>query len=105
MSSREEAGTSLLRSDLPIARLAERERVSRTPGVQATQHLFGGNSDRTFAVKLIKPSIEFFALRISERNCFRGRRQAVPELLKELKLLFSAKCGDVDHRMVLEIKK
>jgi len=73
--------------------------------MQAAQYLFGGNSDRTFAVKLIEPSIEFFALRLGERNGFRGRRQAVPELLEELKLLFPAKCGDVDHRMVLKTGK
>ncbi len=73
--------------------------------MQAIQYLFGGNSDRTFAVKFIKPLIEFFALHISERNRFWGRRQAVPELLKELKLLFSAKCGDINHRMVLETRK
>jgi hypothetical protein len=42
--------------------------------VQAIQHLVGGDSDRAFAVKLIKPSIEFFALCINERNCFRGQR-------------------------------
>ena len=52
---------------------AEREWVSRTPRVQATQHLVRRNSNRAFAVKVIKPSIKFFALRICERNCFWGQ--------------------------------
>ena len=73
--------------------------------MQAAQYLFGGNSDRTFAVEFIEPSIEFFALRVGERYGFRGRRKAVPELLEELKLLFPVKCGDVDHRMVLKSLK
>ena len=73
--------------------------------MQATQYLFHGNPDRAFAINLVEPSIKFFALSIRDRDCHRRRRKTVPELLKELKLLFSAKRCDVDHYVVPETKK
>ena len=81
---------------------AERGRASRTPGVQASKNFVGRDPDRTFALEIIEPSIEFFPLWVRQRDCARRGRKAVPEFLEELQLLRLAKGGDIDHGIVSE---
>ena len=47
------------------------------------QNIFPGNPRGAVSFQLIEPSIEFFALRVRQRDRLRRRGETLPELLKE----------------------
>lgn len=84
---------------------AGRGQVSRTSGVQAPQDFFGGNPNRTLALKFIQPPVQLFALRFRQRDRARSGRKAVPEFFEELQLLGLPERSDIDHGVVSETRE
>ena len=79
----------------PPQRPEERRAISPGSILDSAQDLFPRNSDRALSIKVVKPPIEFFALRIGQGYCLGAFHETLPELFQQPQLLLMAQLFNV----------